>query len=101
MYNKLVLKNSDKEFTVKFDWVDHNIPSGMFEAEETLGNFIYGQARRWWINVTIETRPEAPGVKEIKEIKEIKEEDVEIKKEKVENKKEEKLEKEEKKESKK
>jgi hypothetical protein len=73
MYNKLVLRNNDAPFVVKFDGVDHNIPTGLFEAESTLWNHIVWQARKWGINLTVEKHPEAPKVTPIEEIKEIKE----------------------------
>lgn len=76
MFNKLTLKNNDEPFTIKFCGVEHKVPHGLFEAEETLGNFIRTSALKWHVNLDVVSRPEAPTVKEIKEdsIKVIKEE---------------------------
>lgn len=68
MFNKLLLQNNDAPFNVTFVWTDHLIPTGKFEAEETLGNFILGVARKWWKNVEKVSAPEAPKVVAIKEI---------------------------------
>jgi len=65
MYNKLILENTWEEFEVKFDWNYHSVPSWKFEAEETLGNFIIGQARKWWFVINKLTQAEKPRVKKL------------------------------------
>jgi len=67
MYNKLVLDNKWEAFTVKFAGQEHLVPSGQFEAEETLGNFIHWQATKWKLNVNVISRPQPPTVQKIKE----------------------------------
>lgn len=68
MYNKLILENIDEEFEIKFDGNFHTVPNGKFEAEETLGNFIIGQSRKWWIKVNKLTQAEKPSVKKIEPV---------------------------------
>ena len=74
MYNKLVLENKSEEFKITFDWNEHTVPSGKFEAEETLGHFITAQASKWWFDVKRISIPEAPKVTKIEPvIKEVEE----------------------------
>lgn len=88
MYNKLILQNNGNAFVVRFNWADHEIPTWLFEAEETLWNFIFWQAKKWKLDVVKKEKPEAPKVipiekVEIKKVEEVNEEkqEVEIKKE--------------------
>lgn len=78
MFNKIELKNNGTPFTIKFAGLEYKVPTGLFEAEETLGNFIKGQATKWKLDVVVASRPQAPSVKKIEEdkIKEVKEETV-------------------------
>lgn len=69
MFNKLELKNNGTPFTVKFAGLEYKVPTGLFEAEETLGNFIKSQATKWKLDVTVASRPQAPSVKKIEEDK--------------------------------
>lgn len=68
MYNKLVLENRGEEFAVTFDGKEHIVPAWKFEAEETLGNFIHGQARKWKLDVNKISTPEAPKVTKIEPV---------------------------------
>lgn len=80
MYNKLILKNAGDPFAVTFDGKEHKIPTGTFEAEENLGNFIFRQANKWNMKVTRLSQPETPQVKAIVEhVVEITEAEVEEK----------------------
>ena len=69
MFNKIELKNNGAPFVVKFSGKEYNVPAGLFEVEETLGNFIKGQAAKWNFNVVVASRPQAPSVKKIEESK--------------------------------
>ena len=69
MYNKIELKNNGAPFTVMFDGTTYNVPTWLFEAEQTLGNFIKSQANKWKLDVTIASRAQAPTVKKIEEDK--------------------------------
>lgn len=69
MYNKIELRNNGKPFSVKFDWLEYKVPEGLFEAEQTLWNFIKGQALKWWLSVTVASIPQAPSVKKVEEDK--------------------------------
>jgi hypothetical protein len=78
MFNKIELKNNWESFKVKFAGKEYTVPTGLFEVEETLWNFIKSQATKWWIKLIVASRPEAPSVKKIEDskIKEIKEDSV-------------------------
>lgn len=83
MYNKLILENLDEPFEITFIWATHQIPTGKFEAEETLGNFVFGVGKKWWKRINKLTNPTEPKIEaistieEIKVIEEVKEEVVE------------------------
>lgn len=49
--------------------MEYKVPTGLFEAEETLGNFIKSKATEWKLDVTVASRPQAPSVKKIEESK--------------------------------
>ncbi len=94
MYNKLILKNNGESFKLFFNGEEHTVPTGLFEAEATLGAFVLYTAKKWWKDVTKESIPtppklEAITIKEIEpleeEVKEVEEEikpEVETKKKK-------------------
>lgn len=69
MYNKIELTNNWEPFVVTHDGTEYNIPSGSFESEENLWNFIKSQSLKWGLDVVVKSRPEAPTVKQIKENK--------------------------------
>lgn len=84
MYNKLILENLDEPFEVTFIGATHNIPTGKFEAEETLGNFVFGVGKKWWKRInklSIPTEPKIEAISTIEEIKEIEEVKEEVKEE--------------------
>jgi len=49
--------------------LEYKVPTGLFEAEETLGNFIKSQATKWKLDVDVASRAQAPSVKKIEENK--------------------------------
>lgn len=65
MYNKLILKNSGDSFKLFFNGEEHTVPSGLFEAEATLGDFVLYTAKKWWKNVTKESIPTPPKIEAI------------------------------------
>ncbi len=85
MYKKLTLENLGKEFVVTHNGKNHTIPSGKFETEMDLGNFIMIKAREFGFSVNTLTQPEEPKVSAIESKEETKEEVA--KEEKVEKKK--------------
>ncbi len=80
MYNKLILENLDSPFEITFTGITHQIPTGKFEAEETLGNFVFGVGKKWGKRINKLSNPTEPKIEaistieEIKEIEEVKEE---------------------------
>lgn len=62
MFDKLLLRNDSGEFKIMFDWIEHTVPSGKFEAEANLGYFIVSTASKWWIPVVRISEPLAPGI---------------------------------------
>lgn len=68
MFNKLILNNSGEPFEITFVGATHQIPSGKFEAEATLGEFILSIARKWKKDVKKLGVPEEPKVEAIKEV---------------------------------
>lgn len=81
MFNKLVLENLDQPFDITFVWADHTIPTGKFEAEQTLGEFILQVSSKWGKNVKRVGQPVAPKIEAITEIAPIQEPVEEVKEE--------------------
>lgn len=69
MYNKVELVNEGNPFKITFDGREYDVPSGPFEAQETLGNFIKSKAQGWGIKVLVRSHAKAPTVQQIKEDK--------------------------------
>lgn len=82
MYNKVILENLGEPFEIKYDGRTHKVPSGKFEAEKELGDFIHYKSNLLGRKINKLTQPEAPKVESIKEEKE-----EEVKEEKKEEKK--------------
>ena len=69
MYNKLILENLGWPFEITYGGQLHLIPKGKFEAEQELGYFIAGIAKKWWKKVYRLSEPEEPKVEAIVPVK--------------------------------
>ena len=69
MLKKIIVKNEDKPFTVKFNGTDFLIPTGTYECERTVGSFILQKGREWGLKVSSELVDNE--IKKINEVEEV------------------------------